>query len=517
MVFSMRRFFGSSLFFWLIITIGGAFFLVHLHRFINFGIDLVGGTLINLEVQLDKAYEMELADRAQVLTKRCAKDGLVAPIAQKVFADHAEVIFANEADALALEQRLAEDTQRVEYTRIGATMSVSLTEQERNHIARDAVVSNIGVLRTRLDKIGVGELMIAAKGDRNIIIELPNVQDPQQAKAMIGKPAMLEIKLVESAGGSKEELLKKYNGTLPDDLIIVPGKERGQESSFYVVPRFTDLTGRLLKDAAMGFGGHMGTEPVVHFTFNDEGGAKFYTMTSSNIGRRAAVIIDGVVITAPNISSAISTNGEITGRFTAQEAQNLALLLKSGAFVAPVSFVEERHIEATLGQQSIRQGLMSCLIGFLILLVFSILVYKTAGLLAFLVLMYNLLLILFGLAWIGATLTLPGIAGMILTIGMAIDASILIYERIREELAIGSPLRKAVNTGFTQARTVILDSNMTHLIVAIILYTLGVGPIKGFAITIIIGIISTLITGLILLRSIFNFLLDVVGVTKMRF
>ena len=223
-----------------------------------------------------------------------------------------------------------------------------------------------------------------------------------------------------------------------------------------------------------------------------------------------------VVLTAPAVQSAIREEGEITGSFTVQSARELASLLKSGAFVAPVTFEEERTIGPALGAESIHKGLMACCIALLLLLIFSVAIYKVAGLFAFIVLIYNLLLILFAMSWLGAALTLPGIAGLILTIGMAIDASILIYERIREELALGSTFRKAVDVGFSGAMAVILDANITHFLVSVVLYKLGAGPFKGFAVAMIIGIISTLITGLLLLRSIFTFCLDVLGVKNIR-
>ncbi len=258
-------------------------------------------------------------------------------------------------------------------------------------------------------------------------------------------------------------------------------------------------------------------EPVVKFEFKPEGGDKFYELTGANIGRQAAILIDNVVITAPVIQARISTTGSISGNFTSEEADRMGKMLKSGAFVAPVTFEEERHIGPSLGEQSIRNGLLACIIGMLLLLLFCVFVYKTAGLLAFFVLLYNLLLTLFAFAWIKATLTLSGIAGMLLTIGMAIDASILIFERIREELAVGAPLKKAVEAGFAGSMRVILDANITHFLVSLVLYILGAGAIRGFAIAMIIGIISTLVTGILLLKSIFNFVIDGCGVQKMKF
>lgn len=473
----------------------------------------MGGTYITLEVHSKKALENELGDRMQSLVAKLKNAQKPVPVAQTVTSDVATMTFATSADAMEAEQWLIAHETRTKISRDGESVKVAITPEEAQQVVQDAITSIIGVLRTRLDTFGVGEISIAAQGDRHIIVELPDVHNPQEAKAMIGKAALLEIKLVVDAAGSEEELLKRHNGKMPEGMMIVQGCGRyGKE--FYLVPNYTDLTGRLLKDARMDFGGHSGVEPEVKFAFKPEGGEKFYELTSKNFGRRIAIILDGAVITAPVVQAAISTEGNITGDFTEKEAQELATLLKSGAFVAPVSFEEERHIGPSLGAESIRQGLLACAVGLGLLCIFSLVTYKVAGIFAVIVLMYNLLLILFMLALFGATLTLPGIAGMILTIGMAIDASILIYERIREELAGGASLRKAVDAGFAGAMAVIVDANITHLLVALVLYKLGAGPIQGFAVTMIVGIISTLITGLILLRTLFNFTIDVLGVQK---
>jgi preprotein translocase subunit SecD len=513
MAVSVRRVVFSGLSVWFLVTAIGLYFLVHLHKYINFGIDLVGGTYITLDIDSRKALHNELGDTMQALVARLKKDRRPLPLAQRLDDESAVMSFSKSSEASEVEQYFYNNAPRVRIERKDSDIILSLPREAQRAVIADAVQSIIGVLRTRLDKFGVGEISIAAQGDTSIIVELPNVHNPQQAKAMIGRTALLEIKLVEDVAVSEEELLKKNNGQLPLGMIVVPGKERFGKT-VYLVPNYTDLTGRLLKDARMDFGGRIGTEPVVAFTFKDEGADKFYELTSNNIGRRVAIIIDNEVITAPTVQSAIGESGVITGDFTPQEAQDMAALLKSGAFVAPVTFEEERHIGPSLGQESIHKGLVACAVGLGLLLVFSLLFYKVAGLFAFIVLLYNLLLTLFMLAWLGATLTLPGIAGMILTVGMAIDASILIYERIKEELAIGAPLKRAIDAGFSGAMTVILDANVTHFIVAVVLYRLGAGPVQGFAVTMIVGIIATLLTGLLLLRSIFSFVTDVLEVKR---
>ncbi len=462
MTISLKRILLSPLSVWFLITIFGAYFLMNLRQIRSFGIDLVGGTYITLEVKTDALLEHEQSLRGK-----------------------------------------------------------PLSEHEKHEVIRNAVQDNIEVLRSRLDKSGVGEVTIAAHGEKNILIELPNVHNPEQAKAMIGKSALLEVKLVDAVADSEEELLKKYNGKLPENKIILTGTiERGGRSTklYYLVPKFTDLTGKLLKTARAELRQNNKTfrlEPMIDFEFKTEGAEKFYQLTKNNIGRAIALIIDNEVITAPRVDSAIRESGQITGDFSMQEAKDIALMLRSGAFTAPVEVIEERHIGPSLGEAAVHQGLVSCGIGMALLFIFSILFYKVAGLFAFIVLLYNLLLILFALAWFQAALTLPGIAGIVLSIGMAIDASILIYERIKELLASGVSLKKAVDEGFSGALVVILDANITHFLVALVLYYLGTGPIQGFAVTMIIGIIATLLTGLLLLRAIFQFYTSTLGIQKL--
>jgi len=519
MSFALKRVFSSSLVVWLAISIYGVYFLYNLQRYINFGIDLVGGTYITLEVQTDKLLESELRERVASIIKQLEPEQQQQVTQRFDQATSALIVeFPDELSAQFMDSMPANREKGLVVVREAKLLRYTLSGQEQKTLVQEAVEGNINVLRTRVDRFGVGEVAIAAQGEKNIVIELPNVQDVRKAKSIIGSSALLEIKPVLDAGSSKDEILQKYHQVLPDGTEIVPGRSSAAGGMhYYLVPRYTDLTGRLLKTAqASPTGGKFGFEPVVQFELKPEGGEKFYELTSRGAQQMIAMIVDGVVVTAATAREPLRTNGEISGNFTIESAQELAGLLRSGAFVAPVTFEEDRTIGPSLGSESIRSGLISCLIGLTLLFLFSVLMYKTAGLFAFIVLLYNLLLILFALSWLGATLTLPGIAGMVLTIGMAIDSSILIYERMREELARGSTLRAAVNAGFSGATVTILDANITHFLVAVVLYKLGAGAIQGFAVTMIVGIVATLLTGLVLLKAIFDFLVDVVGVKHMR-
>ena len=507
-----KRFVLYSFGFWALLAAGCLFIIYPIREKLRFGIDLVGGTYITLEVQTDKAVEAELAEKMQGLTDKLRKANKVLPISKEI-KDETLILNFDNIDALqgvASFLTLAEPQlkQSVE----GTVLKIRFEEKFAKRIKEEAVRNDIEVLHTRLNKLNVEETPVTKRGEKNIIVELPGIDDPQKAKAMIGKVAKLEFKLVERSGGSREDILYELEGEeLPPDKEILHGKE-GQ---FYLLSKYTDITGKLLKEAKAGLGGDTNAEPVVKFQFNEAGSEKFYELTRKNYGKQLAIVLDGEVLLAPTIQSALKGGGEITGIGSADACKELAILLKSGSFAAPVTFEEERQIGPSLGSELIHKGLISCIIGLLLLLIFALFYYKLSGLLSFIALLYNLLLILVGMYWLGATLTLPGIAGLVLTVGMAIDCSILIYERIREELATGVTVKKAVNNGFSEAMVVILDSNITHLLTALVLYKFGTGSIQGFAVTLMLGIIATLITGLTFLRSMFNFILDVFDIEKL--
>jgi preprotein translocase subunit SecD len=519
---SFNRIFFSWFTFWVVLAALGIFMLYPIRQKLRFGIDLVGGTYITLDVQVDKAVESELLARLQAITI-LLKDVKDQPVSKKVEDNKIELTFtspvaASQAGQLIYDSQNKIDARnRLKQEVDGSTIRLWFSNDKVKAIKDDAVSRNVEVLHNRLNKVSVEEISVAPQGDKSIVVELPDVADPQQAKAMIGKAAVLEFKIVEKTGRTEEDILYELDGDLPGDMEILPGKDGrdGTPNEFYLVPKFSEITGKLLKNAAPSLD-QTRMQTIVNFEFTTEGGDKFYDLTSKNLYKRLAVVLDGVVITAPTINAKIRNEGMIEGNFTPDSAKELAMLLKSGSFVAPVSFEEERQIGPSLGAESIRQGFMSCLVGLGLLFIFSLFFYKVAGFLAFLALVFNLLLTLLFMSWLNATLTLPGIAGMVLTIGMAVDASILIYEEIKEALAAGMSTQKAVAAGFKDAAVVILDANITTFIVGVVLYYFGTGPIKGFAVTMMLGIISTLITGLFFLRSLFNVLLDGLNVQKLR-
>ncbi len=514
---SARRFLFSGFFFWL--ALGGAclYFVLPLRKKLKFGIDLIGGSYLTLEVQTDKAVESELMAVLQGIPGKLKQKGLALPKMKKVEGEKIVLAFENLSAASSAAVHL-KGIRDMKISTQDKQVFIKFTEAREKKIKSNAVDTNIEVFRTRLGRLmSAAEITIATEGEKNIIIELPGVADPMKARTMIGKRAVLEFKLVERSGRSKEDIMYEYDGEIPDDMEILPGKpDEDGSRRHYLVPKFSEITGKELVNARSKVGGNIGMQHVVEFRLSPAGGEKFYELTSRNFGRSLAVVLDDEVIMAAKIEAAIRTDGIISGGFSSEDSKELAMLLRSGALIAPVTIEGQQQIGPTLGAASIKQGLISCFVGLGLLLLFSLFYYSLSGLFAFIALMFNLSLVLFGLHAVGAILTLPGIAGMVLTIGMAIDASILIYERIKDGLSAGLTIKNAVNTGFSNAMTVILDANITTFIVGIVLYKFGTGPLQGFAVTMMLGIVSTLVTGLFFLRSIFNFVLNNFKVKKLR-
>jgi preprotein translocase subunit SecD len=524
-----------SILFWLVITLYGAYFLANIQRkrLINFGIDLVGGLYLTLDVKVEEAIKSDLISAAQAIIEKLKAENKELPGVPKFnekLLDVTLTFSSNKSveDALKYSKDIAKQLT-VEISQKDSSLILKFSPKQAELIKNTAIQHDIDVLRTRLDALGSGEIPIFPQGDRNIVIEMPHERDPEKAKARIGTSAVLEMKEIYASAPTKEKLVENLGGSLPEGTMIIPDRSSGDKpEKFYLVPHYAKITGKQLRGVRytqqpLEFLSSSENSPhVVAFDFTSDGVKKFYEFTKANVGSAIAIILDNVVVSAASVKAAIEAKGGtdtvLSGKyFTEKSAKELVLLLKSGSFSAPVEVVEERQIGPSLGQESIRKGLLSCGIALGLLFVFSVTVYKTAGILAFIVLLYNLLLILLGLGLIpDATLTLPGIAGMILTIGMAIDSSILIYERIKEELALGASMQQAVKVGFNGATGVILDANVTTFIVGAVLYYFGSPAIQGFALTMMLGIIATLITGLLLLKTLFTIIFDVFGIQKIK-
>jgi len=406
---------------------------------------------------------------------------------------------AKETNVLRVE---SEDGDRIVY---------ALEDDWIQEIRERTMAQVLEVLRRRItDPVkGIPDSVVTRQGDDRVLVQIPGGQiDRGRARGLLESTGFLEFKIVEAFAETEEVLLSRLPNGLGDDEEIaveverdpVTGNER--QVAVYVVKKAADITGDYLSDARVGFDRQQ--RPLVNFVFNPDGGRLFGEITEANKQRQLAIILDGEVYSAPQIQSRITTRGQITGRFTIQEASDLAVVLRAGALAVPVVIEEERTVGPALGQDSIDSGLRASAIGLALVLLFVVGYYRFSGAYAAVALVTNLVLLLGTMSLFEATLTLPGIAGLVLTVGMAVDANVIIFERIREELRAGKTVRGAVNTGFSKATWTVLDANITTLITALILFQFGTGPIKGFAVTLSIGIVTSVFAALVITRLLFQ-------------
>ncbi len=363
------------------------------------------------------------------------------------------------------------------------------------------------VLRRRInDPVrGIPDSVVTRQGEDRVLVQIPGGQiDRGRARALLKSTGFLEFKIVLDDAPTEELLRAGYPDGLGEGRSVVLERdgETDQVLTAYLVSDSADITGEYLDDARVGFDAQQ--RPLVDFQFNPEGGKRFRDLTGANVKERLAIILDENVYSAPVIQSQISTRGQITGRFTSQEAADLAIVLRAGSLSVPVVIEEERSVGPALGQDSIDRGTQAAMLCLLLTLAFAVGYYRLSGGYAALALLANLVLLIGLMSGFEATLTLPGIAGLVLTVGMAVDANVIIFERIREELRTGKGPRAAINSGFSKARWTVLDANLTTLITALILFQFGTGPIKGFAVTLSIGIITSVFSALVITRLLFQ-------------
>jgi preprotein translocase subunit SecD len=383
---------------------------------------------------------------------------------------------------------------------------LGLRPREAASVRDLAIRQGLETIRNRVDQFGVAEPSIQQQGENRILVQLPGVQDPERAKALIGKTALLEFKLVDDKVDPDAAL--KGGALPPGDEVLYQrrvDKETKQERKIpFVVQKKAVVTGRDLATARVSIDQNT-SEPYVSVEFNAAGGKAFADLTEANVGRRLAIVLDDNVHSAPQIRERIpSGRAQITGGFTTEEATDLAIVLRAGALPAPVQVLEERTVGPSLGADSIRRGLVSTAAAALAVVLFMLVYYRLSGLIADLALALNLVILLAAMAGFHATLTLPGIAGIVLTIGMAVDTNILIFERIREELRSGKTVRASIDAGFQRAFRTVIDTHVTVLVSAAILYQFGTGPVKGFAVSLAIGILASLFTAVFFTRLIFD-------------
>jgi protein-export membrane protein SecD len=399
-------------------------------------------------------------------------------------------------------------------------MELEVDKLDAKTTLNDAMSQAIEIIRNRVDQYGVAEPLIVRQGARWIVVQLPGVTDSVHAKELIGKTALLEFRMVDESEKGKTALTKilesganPFVGTVvsttaaklvPAGLTLAPGKD----GAAYMLSNDVPLTGAQLETAKVGTGGDYGA-PVVDFKFKPEFANIFTALTAANVGKRMAIVLDGVVYSAPLIKGRIpGGSGYIEGNFNADDAKSLAIVLRAGALPAPVKVIEERVVGPTVGEDSIKDGLRSTAIGFILVVAFMLIYYRASGVVAIIALGLNLLLMLATMSYLRSTLTLPGMAGIILSLAMAVDANVLIFERIREELRLGKPVKTAISVGYDRAFSAIFDSHVTSLITALILFQFGTGPIKGFAVTLSIGLILSLGTAIYVTHMIFDYYLS---------
>jgi preprotein translocase subunit SecD len=476
-------------------------------RHIVLGLDLQGGSHLLLAVDTNAVRKEKLEtlrdDARQTLRRaRIGYTGLV------LRGNSVEVRIRDNGNAEEAQRKLAELSQplggflaatgqrSVDITRDGNLIRLTVTDPAILDRVRQAVGQSIQIVERRINELGTVEPLIQRQGTDRILVQVPGLQDPTRLKQLLGKTAKLDFRMVDTAVSPETA----QRGTLPPEDEILYGT--GESKAPYVVQKRVMVSGEDLTDAQPGFDQRT-SEPIVTFRFNTSGARKFAEATQQNVGRPFAIILDNQVISAPVIREPIlGGSGQISGSFTVESANDLAILLRAGALPAPLTIIEERTVGPGLGADSIAQGKISAYVGAAMVVLFMLVTYGLFGLFANIALLVNVVMIFGVLSMLNATLTLPGIAGIVLTLGIAVDSNVLIYERIREEVRAGRNAINAIDAGFSRALATILDSNITTFIAAAVLFFVGTGPVRGFALTLGIGIITTVFTAFTVTRLI---------------
>ena len=466
---------------------------------LNLGLDLQGGSYILMEVDtaaLRKERLTNLTEDVRTKLKTAQIEFTELAVAGEAInvriTDPAQVDAAFRLLNNSLGERLPTGGRDVVLqTRPDQHLEVAFVAQAANAAAQDAVTRSIETIRKRIDALGAKDPSITQQGSDRIVIEAPGESDPEKLKAIVGKTAKLTFQMVDTEIPPEDVAAHR----IPPEDEVLPSDDRYAPA--YVVKKRSVVTGEMLTSAS---GSHdENNAPAVAFSFNGQGTSRFAMVTSQNIGKPFAIVLDKRVISAPNIRTAITGgSGEITGNYTEESANDLALLLKSGALPAPLNMVEQHTVGAELGADAVKAGQISILIGAALIFAFILLAYGLFGGFAAIALAINGLMIVGAMSVFHATLTLPGIAGLVLTLAVAVDANVLIYERMRDEVRGGRPPMSAADAGFKRALTTIIDANVTTVVAAVIMFNLGAGPVKGFALTLLIGVITSVFTAVLI-------------------
>ena len=477
---------------------------------IHLGLDLKGGIHLVMQVVTDEALSAITGDQVQAARDQANRKGIVFSSIQ--LADPTSFAVEGVEPARVKDMRdLLRDFFRQGWDlrepgegRFLVKMTDGFARQMREQTVREVMRT----LERRVNQLGVAEPIIAIHGEKGdqILIQLPGLTDVESAKKVIQTTAQLHLKLVEDQAGSREALLSKTGGQVPEGKEVVQGQgDTPGQPIFYLVSRESVITGRDLKNARVSVDDN--NQPAVSFSLNTGGAVKFKQATGANVGRQLAIVLDNSVESAPVIRGQISDEGQISGRFTTEEADILAKVLRAGALPATLKPLQELTVGPSLGKDSVRAGVTASTAGMAFLAAFMLVYYRLSGVNAVVVLIANVVILLGAMAYTGATLTLPGIAGVILTIGVGVDTNVLVFERIREELRNGKTVRAAVQNGFERVWITILDTHATALIAAAFLFQFGTGPIKGFAVTLVMGLIANVFASYFVSKFLFEWVL----------
>jgi preprotein translocase subunit SecD len=487
-------------------------------------LDLQGGIHLVLEVDEDRAVEIAVDRAVNAMQDLFVDKKIPVESVKRTGPVTVTIMFQKPELKTDIQKLLEEFPSFYEPESAGTPNSVvlELREAEIKRIKDSAINQALETIRNRIDQFGVAEPLIQRQGLKQIVVQLPGIKEPKRAKDLIKETALLEFKMLDEASkvamelpqripkGKEEEILKQFAPRLPegDEILFekVVEKDTGREYRIpYLIKKRVMLAGDVLSDARVSIGQF--NEPYVSVSFDAKGAREFDRITAENVKKRMAIVLDNTIYSAPVIQERISGGrAQITGTFTMQEANDLAIVLRAGALPAPLKIIQDLTVGPSLGRDSIEKGIRSTLIAGVVVVLFMMMYYRLSGVIADFALALNLLCLIGALAGLNATLTLPGIAGIILTIGMGVDSNVLIFERIREELRAGKPVRLAVDGGYDKALLTIIDSHVTTLITGLALFLFGTGPIKGFAVTLCIGIAINLFTALVGTKVVFDWI-----------
>ncbi|MCF6201167.1 MAG: protein translocase subunit SecD [Hydrogenimonas sp.] len=460
---------------------------------ITLGLDLQGGLHMLLGVDTDEAIRSKVKSLASAI-KYAAEDEDLIIDEFRVKNGKVEFELLDRDDMPKMDEIL-EKIEGISVVKNGLKYSISLTPEEKESIKMYAITQAVDTIRNRLDQFGLAEPTVAKQGKEKILVEVPGIKTPEQEqriRELIAKAAHLQLMAIDEERAANVDRMTPAEAAKYGDVIL----KGAQDGRKYLVKEIPILDGSMLTDARVGF--DQNNQPVINFSLNSQGAKIFGEFTGKNVGKRLAVVLDNKVYSAPVIRERIGGgSGQISGGFSVKEAHDVAIALRSGALLAPVFMEEKRSVGPSLGADSIKASMIALITGFIAVVFFMVFYYGVAGVIADLALIVNLFLILAIMALFGATLTLPGMAGIVLTVGMAVDANVIISERIRELLYEGKSVAKAIEQGYANAFSAIFDANITTLIAAVVLYAYGTGPIKGFAITISIGILASMLTAIL--------------------